>query len=77
MIRARSLESLGDFCCLPSPYRIPQSVAGMAFNFSKVQLVPNANQRKTGAQQEKQRDAASRDKSPSHCFGLPQYSPAT
>jgi hypothetical protein len=25
-------------CCLPSPYRIPQGVAGMAFNFSKIEL---------------------------------------
>jgi hypothetical protein len=41
MIQARALESTADLCCLPSPYRIPQGVAGMAFNFSKIE-VPQA-----------------------------------
>jgi hypothetical protein len=38
MIQARALEPTPDLCCLPSPYRIPQGVAGMAFNFSKIEL---------------------------------------
>ena len=79
MIRSRSLESPGDLCCLPSPYRIPQSVAGMAFNFSKVEIVPNSAKRKKRAQAEKPRDteASATAKGPGSCFGLPQYSPAT
>jgi hypothetical protein len=78
MIRARSLESNGDLCCLPSPYRIPQSVAGMAFNFSKVDIAPSGSKRKVATQANKPREAAdARIKSPGACFGLPQYSPAT
>jgi hypothetical protein len=79
MIRARSLESHGDLCCLPSPYRIPQSVAGMAFNFSKVEITPHAARRKAAAQTGKPREAAPsvRVPNPGACFGLPQYSPAT
>jgi hypothetical protein len=38
MIRSRALESPGDLCCLPSPHRVPRGVAGIAFNFSKVEL---------------------------------------
>ena len=38
MIQARALEPTPDLCSLPSPYRIPQGVAGMAFNFSKIEL---------------------------------------
>ncbi len=45
MIRARALETSSDLCCLPSPHRIPQCVAGMAFNFSKVELSHHATQR--------------------------------
>jgi hypothetical protein len=44
MIRFRVLESFVDLCCLPSPHRILQSVAGMAFNFSKIELPPPAIQ---------------------------------
>ena len=40
MIRFRSVESYVDRCSLPSPHRIPCSVAGMAFNFSKIELAP-------------------------------------
>jgi hypothetical protein len=43
--RLRALESTRDLCCLPSPYRIPQSVAGMAFNFSKVEISHHSTQR--------------------------------
>jgi len=45
MIRwSRALEPSMDLCSLPSPYRILQSVAGMAFNFSKMEIVPRAAQ---------------------------------
>ena len=79
MIRSRALESPGDLCCLPSPYRIPQSVAGMAFNFSKVEIAPRASKRKAPAKAQKSRDKAApaRVAPPSNCFGIAQYSPAT
>jgi hypothetical protein len=38
MIQARALDPTPDLCCLPSPHRIPQGVAGMAFNFSKIEI---------------------------------------
>ena len=38
MIQARALEPTADLCCLPSPHRVPQGVAGMAFNFSKIEI---------------------------------------
>jgi hypothetical protein len=79
MIRFRALEPTGDICCLPSPHRIPQSVAGMAFNFSKVELVHHAAKRIAPARLEKPRGPTSsaRANSRSSCFGIPQYSPAT
>ena len=44
MIRFRALGSSVDRCSLPSPRRIPRSVAGMAFNFSKIKLPRPAQQ---------------------------------
>jgi len=44
MIRFRAVGSYVDLCSLPSPRRIPCSVAGMAFNFSKIELTPAAAQ---------------------------------
>jgi hypothetical protein len=41
MIRFRTVESHVDLCSLPSPHRIPRSLAGMAFNFSKIDLSPS------------------------------------
>jgi len=38
MNQARALQPTPDLCCLPSPHRIPQGVAGMAFNFSKIEI---------------------------------------
>jgi hypothetical protein len=38
MIQSRALEPTPDLCCLPSPHRIPQGIAGMAFNFSKIEI---------------------------------------
>jgi hypothetical protein len=46
MIQARALEPTPDLCCLPSPHRIPQGVAGMAFNFSKIEISHYPTQRK-------------------------------
>jgi hypothetical protein len=45
MIQAYALEPTPDLCCLPSPYRIPQGVAGMAFNFSKIEISHHTTQR--------------------------------
>jgi hypothetical protein len=59
MIRARALETSGDLCCLPSPHRIPQCVAGMAFNFSKVEISHHATQRRDSTSAESQRRPAS------------------
>jgi hypothetical protein len=47
MIQARALEPSPDLCCLPSPHRIPKSVAGMAFNFSKIEVSHRPLQRNT------------------------------
>jgi hypothetical protein len=79
MIRTRALEPSGDLCCLPSPHRIPKSVAGMAFNFSKVQLSDHAAKSTTPVQAATQRGPANptRVKTRRSCFGIPQYSPAT
>ncbi len=38
MIQARALAPSPDLCCLPTPHRISQDVAGMAFNFSKIEI---------------------------------------
>jgi hypothetical protein len=40
-------------CSLPSPHRVPHSVAGMAFNFSKVEL-PHPATRRNAAKQDSQ-----------------------
>jgi hypothetical protein len=50
MIQARALEPTPDLCCLPSPHRIPQGVAGMAFNFSKIEMSHFSTQRKAPLQ---------------------------
>lgn len=79
MIRSRALEPTGDLCCLPSPHRIPKSVAGMAFNFSKVEISHHGAQRNAPVQAETRRGPAisTRVKTRRSCFGIPQYSPAT
>ena len=38
MTLARAFLPSPDLCCLPSPHRILQGVAGMAFNFSSIEL---------------------------------------
>ncbi len=75
----RSLESLGDFCSLPSPRRIPQGVAGMAFNFSQVEVEPAVESHVAATAGENTRNSASssRSSSLSARFGIPRYSPAT
>ena len=71
MIRARALETSSDLCCLPSPHRIPQCVAGMAFNFSKVELSHHATQRPASRQSRSQPRfvSASRTKRQATRFG--------
>ncbi|HEV2618449.1 MAG TPA: hypothetical protein VGU23_00755 [Acidobacteriaceae bacterium] len=46
MIQPRALEPTPDLCCLPTPHRIPQGVAGMAFNFSKIEISHQPRRRK-------------------------------
>jgi hypothetical protein len=46
MIQSRALEPSPELCCLPTPYRIFHYVAGMAFNFSKIEMSHHAVQRK-------------------------------
>jgi hypothetical protein len=59
MIRwTRLMESCMDLCSLPSPHRIPHSVAGMAFNFSKVELPHPAARRNAAKPEEGQADSA-------------------
>jgi hypothetical protein len=53
MIQSRALQPTPDLCCLPSPHRIPQGVAGMAFNFSKIELSHYSPARKLAQQQDK------------------------
>src|SRR5438067_936117 len=38
MIQPRALEPSPELCCLPTPHRISYHVAGMAFNFSKLEM---------------------------------------
>ena len=52
MIQSRALQPTPDLCCLPSPHRILQGVAGMAFNFSKIELAHHSS-RNSAPQQEK------------------------
>jgi hypothetical protein len=50
MMQTRVLAPTPDLCCLPSPRRIPQGIAGMAFNFSKIELSHYPPQRKSPPQ---------------------------
>jgi hypothetical protein len=79
MIRFRALESYVDLCCLPSPHRIPQSVAGMAFNFSKVELSAPAAQHNAATPEESQTDPAASAcvETRRPCFEVPQCSPVS
>ena len=53
MIQPRALEPASDLCCLPSPHRVLQGVAGMAFNFSKIEISHRTVPRKFARLQEK------------------------
>lgn len=53
MNQFRALHSSLDLCCLPSPYRVMQGVAGMAFNFSKIELSHHPALRKVVSIEEK------------------------
>ena len=37
-MQPRALEPSRERCCLPTPHRISHYVAGMAFNFSKIEM---------------------------------------
>jgi hypothetical protein len=50
MMQARALEPSPDLCCLPTPHRISQYVAGMAFNFSKIEISHHPVRRKAPLQ---------------------------
>jgi hypothetical protein len=60
MNQARALEPSPDLCCLPSPYKIPQCVAGMAFNFSKIEISHYPAQRKAQPQKQPAPPSAAR-----------------
>jgi hypothetical protein len=79
MIRwSRALEPSVDLCSLPSPRRIPRSVAGMAFNFSKIELSHPAVQLNPATPAQTQADlaASARVETRRSCFGIPECSPA-
>lgn len=74
MMRYRTLGTPRESCCcLPTPYRIPKAVAGMAFNFSLVE-VAHRNTRPAHAEPE---HPADRKANPLFGFAIPRYSHAT
>ena len=79
MIRFRGVQSYVDLCCLPSPHRIPCRVAGMAFNFSKIDFSRPAAQRNQVASSQAQLDSAAsaRVESSMFCFESQQPSPVS
>ncbi len=58
MIQARALQPSPDLCCLPSPHRILQGVAGMAFNFSRIEISHHPAPRKAQQQEKTQTQSA-------------------
>ena len=73
MMRYRTLGTPRESCCcLPTPYRIPQPVAGLAFNFSLIEL-PEARQKVATPPQP---EAAATERS-LFSFGMQRYSAAT
>jgi hypothetical protein len=50
MMRYRNLGTPRELCCcLPTPYRIPKPVAGLAFNFSLIEVAAVSRQLKGAA----------------------------
>jgi len=77
MIRwSRALEPSMDLCSLPSPHRIPQCVAGMAFNFSKIEIPSPAAQHNAARAAGTQADpsAFARVETRRSCFEIPHCS---
>jgi hypothetical protein len=77
MIRwSRALEPSMDLCSLPSPRRIPQCVAGMAFNFSKIDLSVPPARRNAARHEESQTDpaACARAEASRPSFDIPECS---
>ena len=52
-MQPRALEPSRERCCLPTPHRISHYVAGMAFNFSKIEMSHHVSQRKPPQQWER------------------------
>ena len=75
MMRYRTLGTPRESCCcLPTPYRIPNAVAGMAFNFSIVDVVHRST---TAANAGNAEQGTERRGNPLFGFALPRYSHAT
>ncbi len=77
MMRLRALGFPGEMCCLPSPYRIPRRVAGMAFNFSRVEIAPRAVVEVASELTRQQDGARGRADAAAFLFGIGRYAPAT
>ena len=74
MMRYRTLGTPRESCCcLPTPYRIPKAVAGMAFNFSLVEVAPKV----TRAANADAGQISERRANPLFGFAMPRYSHAT
>ena len=58
MNQARALQPSPDLCCLPSPHRILQGIAGMAFNFSRIEISHHPAPRKPQQQEKTQAQSA-------------------
>ncbi len=69
MMRFYALGLSGHMCCLPSPYRIPQRVAGMAFNFSQVEVAPPSAGRTRAVPPRRPDEKAVRDEGVARLFG--------
>lgn len=75
MMRYRTLGTPRESCCcLPTPYRIPKAVAGLAFNFSIIEL-PEVRQRPVFAVRSSQSGTEPSER-PQFSFGMRQYSTA-
>jgi hypothetical protein len=75
MMRYRTLGMPREACCcLPTPYRIPKSVAGMAFNFSLVEVVPKSSRSSAAVELQY---GTERPGNRLFGFALPHYSHAT
>ena len=79
MTQYRTLGAPGELCCLPSPSRIPKRVAGMAFNFSQVEVANKAVQRAAPVEMNRHTEQSAGERSRSSMFllGMTGFSAAT